>query len=744
MLYFLKFLTLFFVLILNGVNAFSQDLTRFVNPLIGTSNNANTNPGAVLPWGMISISPFNVLDSAENLGYVPTPYIHGKKFISGFTHVNLSGTGCPVLGTFCLTPTAGTLSLKQSDNMSAYSRQVAEPGYYSVVLDKFNIEAELSTTLRTSISKYTFRKGKANILLNLGAGLSKKEGAVIHRISGTEVAGFKTIGDFCGLTAVQTIYFYAQLSKSPVESGVWDNHRQYPDYNREMAGSNIGAYFTFDVEDNDSIFVKLGISYVSIENARANLEAEQTGYNFQKVRTSARDAWNKELSKIKVKGGSDDDKVKFYTALYHMLLHPNIFNDVNGEYPAYRTNNILKTNGKDRYTVFSLWDTYRNVHPLLSLVYPKQQSDMVNSLLSMYNEGGWLPRWELASMETGVMVGDPSLPVIADTYLRGIRDFDIELAYEAMKHNATAPAEKNIMRPGLEFWAKYGYIPVDAPRLLSDSTRHFYEEMLRNRVVWGSVSTSLEYCIADWNLAQMAKLLGKEEDYTYFQNRSGFYTNNFDIQTGFIRPRLKNGEWVDSFNPTKEELNSFTEGNSWHYTFMVPHDIPGIMDLLGGENQFVKKLDQCFTEGHFNITNEPDIAYPYLFNYVRNEEWRTQKQVRKIVEENFKNTPEGLPGNDDCGTMSAWLLYSMMGFYPTCPGDVNYQITSPVFDEVEISLNPQYYLGDKFIVRAKNNNPENIYIKDIKINNKRADRFWISHDEMTKGGIMEMELRNNP
>jgi predicted alpha-1,2-mannosidase len=717
------------------------DYTKYVNPYIGTSNSANTNPGAVMPWGMVSISPFNTYDTLQSSERNASPYVYQKKYISGFTNVNMSGTGSADLGTFCSMPTTGELTLNQPQNTSEYKGEIAEPGYYAVILNKFNVKTEVSATLRTSISRYTFPKGQSNILINLGIGLTRKEGAVIRRVSDTEMEGFKTIGNFCGLTSVQTIYFYAKLSKSPKNCGIWEGQRKYTNTNREMAGSKIGAYFTYETEENEIILLKVGVSYVSEANAKLNLEKEQPDFDFEKTREAANAAWQTQLAKIQVEGGTLNDKIKFYTALYHTLIHPNIFNDVNGEYPGYETSKIYTTKGKDRYTIFSLWDTYRNLHPFLSLVYPKQQSAMVNSLIDMYIEGGWLPRWELGGIETGVMVGDPSLPVIADTYLRGIRNFDVQLAYKAMKHNATAvaPKEYNIMRPGLENWLKYGYLPDDihSQKVLYTN----YEEMLHNRIVWGSVSTSLEYCIADWNLGQLARSLGKEADYQLFQSRSMFYKNSFDTSRNFMRAKLSTGKWEEKLDTTDVHSSPFTEGTTWNYSFMVAHDIPGLMKLMGGSGNFIKKLDECFSMKHFDVTNEPDLAYPYLYNYVKGQEWKTQRQVHAIVEKDFNNSPGGLPGNDDCGTISTWLLYSMMGFYPTCPGDMEYQLSSPVFTKITILLDDKYYAGKTFVIEAPTANKNNIYIKSLKLDSKIYNSFTINHQQIVKGGIVSFDLK---
>lgn len=722
------------------VSAESQsydDLTRYVNPFIGTAegkpgratmDNAYTNPGAVLPWGFMSVSPFNIYDTTNVELKRPSPYIYGKDYISGFTHLNMSGTGCNEMGTFCFMPTTGKFN-PGNEHVSAYSNEVATPGYYSVMLDKYKVKAELTTSLRTAISRYTFPKGTSNIILDMGLGLSPQKGTMIKRISETEIEGFKMLGGICGMSSVHIVYFYAKLSKEPAKCGIWLNGRFFEDYQREVAGNDVGACFTFDTEENETICVKLGASFVSIENARLNVEAEMPGFDFENTRMKANEMWNKELSHIIVEGGTENDKVKFYTAMYHTLIHPNIFNDVNGEYLMFESAKTGKTEKQDRYTIFSLWDTYRNVHLFLSLVFPRQQSAMVKSLLGMYKESGFLPRWDLAGMETTAMVGDPTFPVIVDSWFRGIKDFDINLAYQAMKHNATTPEKDNYMRPGMDSWLKYGYIPEDVSKV-----------GLRN--VWGSVSTAMEYCIADWNLAQLAKSLGKNEDYLQFYNRSMLYKNCFDSSTGFVRPKYMNGEWLTPFNPYDQgHQKGFTEGNTWNYTYMVPHDVKGLMKLLGGSKKFVSKLDTCFDKGYFDITNEPDLAYPYLYNYVKGEEWRTQKRVRQIVNNDFRNAINGLPGNDDCGTMSTWLMYAMMGFYPTCPGDMTYQLCSPVFDRVTILLDSEYYPGKKFVIEADNAGTDNWAIQKIELNGKPHKTYQIDHRQIIDGGCLKYVLK---
>ncbi|MEM6965996.1 MAG: GH92 family glycosyl hydrolase [Bacteroidota bacterium] len=732
---------------------FSQQPTDWVDPFIGTSNYGATNPGAVMPAGMVSVVPFNVAykKGAENKfekdsEWHSRPYVFENKFLTGYTHVNLSGVGCPDLGSIILMPTTGDLEFDPEQNGSTYSNEVASPGYYSNTLDKYQIKTEVSATIRTGISRYTFPEGQSNIFLNLGLGLTNETGAMLQIKSATEVEGYKLFGTFCYHPEdVRPVYFVAKFSKPAKAYGAWkkmpafkgvegawtkynDKYKPYENYHHQMVGENIGTYFSFDTEAGETIAVKVGISYVSIENARKNLEAEQPHFEFEKTRSRAVQAWNDLLGRIKVKGGTKEDKIIFYTALYHVLLHPNIIQDVNGEYPTMESYGVKNTNGKNRYTVFSLWDTYRNVHPFLSLVYPDLQIDMVHSMLEMYKESGWLPKWELMSMETSVMVGDPATPVIADTYLRGLTDFDTELAFEAMKKSATQ-LENNKLRPGIQFYDKMGYIP----------------ESTGSDIWGGTVSTTLEYNISDWNLAQFANALGKKEEAQYFEKRSKSYRKYFDKTTGMLRPIMDDGTWLDPFDPEAgknfEPVIGFVEGNAWQYRFYVPHDIQGLMKLLGGSQKFVDELQKCFDTDNYDMANEPDITYPFLFNYVKGEEWRTQKTVRELVKKYYFQAPDGIPGNDDTGTLSTWLIYSMMGFYPDCPGNTNYTLTSPIFDKITIDLHPDFYEGKQLIIETQNSQGDNYLIEKMEWNKKPHQGYFINHRELVKGGTLKYYLK---
>lgn len=718
----------------------------YVNPFIGTTNFGTTNPGAVCPNGMMSVVPFNVMGSKENKfdkdeRWFSTPYEHTNSYLTGFSHVNLSGVGCPDLGSLLVMPTSGALNVDYKSYGSTYSNEQATPGYYSNMLTKYGIKCEVSATPRSGISRFTFPKGEGHILLNLGEGLTNESGAMIRKVSDTEVEGTKLLGTFCYTSkAVFPIYFVMRISKEPKQMGYWkkqrtmgveaqwDNtsgkHKLYTAYGRELAGDDIGAFFSFDAEEGEVVTVRMGVSFVSIANARQNLEAEQGSSSFDDIRTNARNSWNDNLSRIRVEGGSKEQKTVFYSALYHMLIHPNILNDVNGQYPAMESDRILTTSG-NRYTVFSLWDTYRNVHQLLTLAYPEKQVEMVKTMIDMYRENGWLPKWELFGRETYTMEGDPSIPVIVDTWMKGIRGYDINLAYEAMRKSATLPGNENLMRPDNDDYLKLGYVPL----------REQYDN---------SVSHALEYYIADNALARLADSLGKKDDAKLFHKRSLNYKSYFCKDYGMLRPKLPDGSFYKPFNPREGEnfqpCPGFHEGTAWNYTFYVPHDIYGLSRLMGGKKAFVNKLQKVFDEGLYDPSNEPDIAYPYLFSYFKGEEWRTQKEVQRLLGKYFTDKPDGIPGNDDTGTMSAWAIFSMMGFYPDCPGDASYTLTTPVFDKVTITLDPKYYGKKELVIEAQHPTDSAKYIRSMTLGGKKLDKFRISHHDLVNGGILKMML----
>jgi len=733
-----------FMFLVNMTKA--QEPINYVNPFIGSSNFGTTNPGAIVPNGMVSVVPFNVTGSHTNTWdkdarWWSTPYSSDNNFLTGFSHVNLSGVGCPDLGVILVMPTVGEVNANLKEYGSHISNQKAEPGYYSCFLDKYKIQAEVSSTPRTGISRFTFPAGQSNVLIDLGNGLTNESGASLRLVSDTEVEGSRMTGTFCYEgNSERPVYFVARFSKPARSFGAWKKmpalkaekkwsdtggkFKYYEGFKQHIAGDSVGAYFTFDTKENEQILVAVGISYVSIENARLNLNTEQDRINFNETLIAAQNEWQDALSKIKVEGGTEEQKTIFYTALYHTQIHPNIFNDVNGQYPEMETNKIGESTDYNRYTVFSLWDTYRNFHQLMSLLYPDKQLDMVRSMIDMYKESGWLPKWELNSKETYTMNGDPALPVIADTYLRGLTDFDIQTAYSAMYKHATTPQKNNKLRPDFDFYVEHGYMP-----LLKEFDR--------------SVSVALEYYIADWNLGQLAKKLGKTDHYKRFNKQSLKYVNYFDKKEyKMLRPKLADGTFLKTFNPLQgkdfEAVPGFHEGTAWQYTFGVPHDIPGLTKLMGGEKKFVESLQMVFDSSLFDMANEPDIHYPFLFNYIKGEEWRAQKETNRLLEEYFKNAPDGLPGNDDCGTMSAWAVFSMIGLYPVCPGDMNYAITEPVFDKITIQLDQNYYPGKELIIKKSGNDDDTSYIKKISKDGTPTESFFIKHKDLVNGGVLRV------
>ena len=721
-------------LLCGSLFATAQQPVDYVNPFIGTSNYGTTNPGAVCPQGMMSVVPFNVMGSEKNRfdkdsQWWSTPYSADNKFFTGFAHGSLSGVGCPELGGLLLMPTTGELNVDYKAYGSEYKDEVAHPGYYSNTLTKYNIKAEATASMRTGLSRFTFPKGESHILLNLGEGLTNETGATVRIVNDTEIEGSKLLGTFCyNPQAVFPVYFVMKVNKAPKKMGYWKKQREmkgveaewdvysgkyklYTSYTREMSGDDIGVWFDYDTDEGEAIEVKMGISYVSIENARLNMNTEQTGFDFDKVRTAASTMWNKDLSKVQVEGGTKDEKTIFYTGMYHLLIHPNILQDVNGEYPMMESLKVGHTTG-NRYTVFSLWDTYRNVSTLMTLLYPERQLDIIRTMLDMYRENGWLPKWELYGRETFTMEVDPSIPYIA---------------YEAMRKGATTPGEFNLLRPDANDYFSKGYVPL----------REQYDN---------SVSHALEYYIADWNLANFAQALGKKEDAKLFRDRSLGYKHYYSKEFGTLRPILPDGTFYSPFDPKQgenfEPSPGFHEGNAWNYTFYVPHDIKGLAKLMGGDKKFVDHLQKVFDDGNYDPANEPDIAYPYLFSYFKGEAWRTQKLVRQLLKDCYHNAPNGVPGNEDTGTMSAWAIFSMMGFYPACPGDVNYVLTSPTFDKVTIQLDKKFYPKGELVIESKHSNPEAIYIKDVFAGDKKLKGYTISQEDLVNAGTLRYILED--
>lgn len=714
-----------------------------VNPFIGTSNFGTTNPGAVLPNGLMSITPFNVMGGEginkweKDSRWWSTPYSSDNKFMTGFAHVNLSGVGCPELGGFLLMASADSLRVEHQQYGTTLSQEQARPGYYAAYLDKHKIKAEVTATERTALTAFTFdRAGQGNIILNLGQALSNEVGASVRFVDETTLVGSRLMGTFCyNPQAVFTQYFAMRVSRKAPKSGYykkqppmqgveaeWDSdhgrYKIYSNYRKELSGDDLGVWFSYDVAAGETIYVQTAVSFVSAENALKNLEAEQgKRADFATLRSRAENKWEEALGKIEVEGGTPDQRTIFYTSLYHLLIHPNIMQDVNGEYTQSESLKVGKTE-RNRYTVYSLWDTYRNVHPLLSILYPQMQLDMVNSMLDIYKESGWLPKWELYGRETMTMTGDPSIIVLNDTWQRGLRGFDTKLAYEAMMKGATT-AKDNKLRPEMEDYLRYGYLPLRKP----------FDH---------SVSTSLEYYIADWNMAQFARAMGHHDVAKQMEKRSLGYKRFYSADYGLLRPITPDGKFLSPFDPKLgrdfEPNPGFHEGNSYNYSFFVPHDVKGLAKLMGGERKFVERLQNIFDKGNYDPANEPDIAYPYLFTYFPSEAWRTQELTKSLLRDYYHNAPNGIPGNDDTGTMSAWAIFTMLGFYPDCPGSASYALTTPTFDRVTLHLDRKYYPEGKLVIERAGQAGDT-YFDNITLGGKQLRKTYrIDHATLMNAG----------
>ena len=737
-----------FALLLSCLTLSAQertDNTVWVDPFIGTADYSATHPGAVVPHGMMVAVPFNVTGSELNRfdkdnRWWSTPYDIRNKYSVGFAHGALSGVGCPEMGAIITMATTGAPEADRTKRGSTYVDEVASPGYYATTYNEFGVRAEATASERASVERYTFKDGgEANIIVDLGTALSNESGAMLRRVSDTEVEGMRLLGTFCYTNqAVFPVYFVVRLSHPAKSVNYWKlqpemtgieaqwsgdsgEYKLYQNYSREIMGDDVGAIFSLgNLEPGTEVEVKVGISYVSIENARKNLDAEVGAKHFDEVLGAAQSKWREALGRIRVAGGSDSDKTIFYTALYHSLLHPNIISDVNGEYPAMESGKTGIAVGYDRYTVFSLWDTYRNVHQLLTLVYPERQIDMIRSMVGMAEEWGWLPRWELYGRETFTMEGDPAIPVIVDSYLKGLRDFDIDAAYEAMRRSATTPGKDNPIRRDIDPYIELGYIPVGI----------FAQDMSGDN----SVSHALEYYVADNALATLAELRGDKEFAKTLRERASGWRNYYSKADGAMRPIGKDGKYVGDFDPTAganfSNTVGFHEGSSWNYTFFVPHDIEGLIEVMG-KSKFISTLTNIFEKGYYDPTNEPDIAYPYLFSRVKGYEHLTQDYVRRLLNENYTITPDGLPGNDDTGTMSTWAVFSMMGIYPDCPGEPYYTITTPRFERVEIDTE-----HGTIVISTEG---EGNRIKSITLGGKSAG-YRISHAELVKAKDLKLKL----
>lgn len=749
----LKYMAVAALLACGALNASAKDNVEYVDPFIGTTNFSICNPGAIRPHGLMSVVPFNVMGSDLNVQdkdkrWWSACYEYNNKYFTGFAHVTLSGVGCPEMGTLLTMPTSGELCVDYRSYGSEYKNETARPGYYSTELTKYGIKCEVASTMRSSIERYTFPKGKGNLLFNLGNGLTNEVGASLRRVSDTEFEGTRLLGTFCyNPQAVFPMYFVVRVNKKPAAYGMWKKqpafgnaqaqwdsdqgkYKLYPGYGRDMAGNDIGYYMSYDCAEDEQVEVQVGVSFVSIANARENLNAEQKGFEFEKVVKEGHDEWARTLDRVTVEGGTEDQRRVFYTALYHTQIHPTVLQDVNGEYPKMESNENGKTAG-NRYTVYSLWDTYRNLSQLETLLYPDKQVDMINSMIDIYREWGWMPKWELFSRETWTMEGDPAIPYIADAYMRGLRGFDINESYKAFRTSATTEGKNNRMRPDIDPYIERGYVPMG----------YYAADMSGDN----SVSHALEYYLADNALSILADELGHKADAKLFRQRALGYKRYYSKESGTLRPITMDGKFLTPFNPEDgydfTNAPGFHEGSAWNYTFYAPHDVLGMAKLMGGQRKFCDKLQMVFDKGLYDPANEPDIAYAYLFSYFKGDEWRTQKTVNDLLAKYYTARPDGIPGNDDTGTMSAWAIFSMMGLYPDNPGDPSYTLTTPVFDKVTLHLDPKFYPQGDITIETDRTSPSQLYIKSMTLGGKKLNGYRITHKQLIDGKTLRMSLK---
>lgn len=709
------------------------EITKYVNPFIGTGAidgglSGNNYPGATSPFGMIQLSPDT--SEAPNWGDA-SGYDYNRNTIFGFSHTRLSGTGASDLIDVTLMPT----SSGRTSSAFTHDEEKARPGYYQVMLKDENINAELTTTQRNGIHRYQYPAGKdAEIILDMDHSADKGSwgrriiNSQIRILNDHAVEGYRII---TGWAKLRKIYFYMEFSSPILTSTLRDGGRVHEN-TAVINGTNLHGCFRFGQLNGKPLTCKVALSSVSMENARQNMEQEAPHWDFDRYVAAADADWEKQLGKIEVKG-TEVQKEIFYTALYHTMIQPNTMSDVNGEYMAadYTTRKVA--NNETHYTTFSLWDTFRASHPLYTLLEPERVTDFVKSMIRQYEYYGYLPIWQLWGQDNYCMIGNHSIPVITDAILKGIPGIDMEKAYEAV-YNSSVTSHPN---SPFEVWEKYGFMPEN--------------------IQTQSVSITLEQAFDDWCVAQLAAKLNKDADYQRFHKRSEYYRNLFHPKTKFFQSKNDKGEWIEPFDPYQYGGNGghpFTEGNAWQYFWYVPHNIQALMELTGGTKAFEQKLDTFFTStykseqmnhnasgfvGQYAHGNEPSHHVAYLYNFA-GQPWKTQKYVSHILNTLYNNTSSGYAGNDDCGQMSAWYVFSAMGFYPVNPADGRYIIGSPLLDECTLKL-----AGNKeFRIRTIRKSPEDIYIQSVTLNGKKHKDFFITHQDIMNGGTMVFKMGKKP
>jgi predicted alpha-1,2-mannosidase len=710
-------------------------------PLIGTGDHGHTCPGATVPFGLVQLSP-----DTRTVGWdACSGYHYSDSSILGFSHTHLSGTGCADFGDLLVLPVTGELNeagnykpLDPERFKSSFSHEneIAQPGYYQVMLDKYNTRVELTATPHAGMHRYTFPVSKkCHLLLDLVHGLNNQPvESLLKIVSNTTISGYRRSN---GWAKDRTIFFVIECSQPFDSFGLELNEKALPANHTEALGKNVRGHLDYQNVAGQQIVVRVGLSPTSVDEARQNLQAEIPGWDFDTVRKAAQAVWNENLSRIRIESPNPNIRQTFYSALYHTMTAPTLYNDVDGSYRG-PDKAIHSGAGFQYYSTFSLWDTFRAEHPLMTLVQPGRVNDFIQTMLAFYQESTdhLLPMWPLASYETLCMIGYHSAPIIWDAYAKGFRGFDASLAFQAMRDTAMSGRNRQ------DEYQKFGYVPWVKGRQ-------------------AATSMTLEFAYDDWCIAQMAEALGKTNDAELFKKRSLNYKNVWDSKTSFFRSKNPDGTFHEPFDP-KECANwtdsvgsdSYTEADAWQYMFAVMHDVPGMIKLYGGKQPFINRLDQLFNEdsdmsnwthdvsgliGQYAHGNEPCHHVAYLYA-LAGAQYKTAQRVREIQLTQYDNTPEGICGNDDCGQISAWYVWSAIGLYPLNPGSGVYVIGSPLVEKATIQLDPKFYNGGTFTIIAHNVSKQNCYIQSARLNGKPFNRPWISHDEIVNGGTLELDM----
>ena len=709
-----------------------EDLTQFVDPRIGTGGHGHVFYGANVPYGFIQLGPTSIPQSWDWV----SGYHVSDSTVIGFPHTHLSGTGIGDLHDINVMPVVGEVTYSRGDassyktglwSYSNRSKEVVTPGYYRTHLSRYNVDVELTATKRVGFHKYTFLGNESPaIVFDMvnGGCWDKTTEAVIRVVNDSTVSGYRYSK---GWADDQRVFFRAEFSRKfdNVEFIVNDSVKE-----GDMAkGAQLFARINFAAGNQEPVYMKVALSPTSEEGAQLNMQTELSGWDFEKTIADAKAAWNKELNKVKVYTTDEASKKIFYTSLYHTLFAPSEFCDVNGDYYG-ADKQMHKGEGFVNYTTFSLWDTYRAAQPLMTILHPEKMSDVINTMLHIHQQQGKLPVWHLMGCETNCMVGNPGVPVVADAILKDIKGFDTELAFKALKESSMLPER------GMEHRIEYGFIPADK--------------------MTEAIAYDMEYAIADWAVAQAAQKLGKQEDYEYFLKRSKSYKNYFDASTGFMRGKMLDGSWRTPFSPyaSSHREDDYCEGNAWQYTWLVPHDVEGLVECFGSKEAFVNKLDSLFLAngdmgeasspdisgliGQYAHGNEPSHHTVYLYTLV-GQPWKTADRIKEILHTMYTDQPDGLSGNEDVGQMSAWYILSSFGFYQVEPAGGKFVFGYPNFDKVEIAVP-----AGKFVIERENKGQQNNYIQGIVLNGTEYKKPWIEYADIMKGGELKFLMGDEP